>query len=370
LQRAFELPSDKSGPCSFDYRAGAVSKPMQSLPIWRDGGRGETELDERIAGTVKDPTGASLSGTSVAAVNAPTGAKQEAPTNDKGVYSFPALSVGQHTLEIRAPGLKTYRKTGLAIDVNSALQEDVRLQLGGQSTAVEVTEDATQVQVEKSDTQLGQTITSQRITEVPLHGRSYTDLLAVQTGSSHDQRDVQHVVRRRFRRSRALRRTESRIVLRQWPAGIGERVHSQRRQCAGGCRKGRCDHSKPGFTRRAPRPHQQRFDAEYGNYLRGWISVVTRSGTNQLHGSAFEFLRNTDLDARGFFDPSRGPDIQNQFGGTIGGPIKKGTSSSLATTKARETFRGLKPDCFPSLSFTDRSGNLSDLARSLTGTGQ
>jgi hypothetical protein len=140
------------------------------------------QVGGRITGTVKDPTGASVSGAAVVAVNAATGIKQQTTANDQGVFSFPALAVGQYNVQISAPGFTAYRKNGVVIDVNSAPQIDVTLQLGGASTTVEVNEEAAQLQAEKSDTQKGETITSQRITEIPLNGRSYTDLLAVQTG--------------------------------------------------------------------------------------------------------------------------------------------------------------------------------------------
>jgi hypothetical protein len=135
------------------------------------------QVGGRITGTVKDPTGAPIAGAAAVAVNATTGVKQETKTDDQGVYSFPAIAVGHYNIEISIQGFTPYRRTGLAIDVNSALQVDVTLQIATQSTSVEVSEEAAQVQVEKSDTQLGQTITTQRIEEVPLNGRSYTDLL-------------------------------------------------------------------------------------------------------------------------------------------------------------------------------------------------
>src|SRR5260370_5915736 len=136
----------------------------------------------RITGVIKDQSGAVIAGAAVAAINTATGVKQVAKTDDQGMYSFPLLAVGQYNVEVSAPAFRPYRRTGLAIDVNSALQVDVSLQLSGHSEAVTVSEEADQVNIEKADTQLGQTITSQRITEVPLNGRSYTDLLAIQTG--------------------------------------------------------------------------------------------------------------------------------------------------------------------------------------------
>ena len=166
------------------------------------------QVGGRITGTVKDPTGASIAGAAVVTVNSATGARQEAASNDQGVFAFPALVVGQYNIEISAPGFITYRRTGIVIDVNSSPQVDVTLQLAGQSETVNVSEEAAQVQVEKSDTQLGQTITSQRITEVPLNGRSYTDLLAVQTGVAPSRR-ARHPARLRVAASGRSRYPET-----------------------------------------------------------------------------------------------------------------------------------------------------------------
>jgi hypothetical protein len=329
------------------------------------------QVGGRITGTVKDPTGAAVGGAVVVAVNATTGVKQETKANDQGVYSFPALAVGQYNIDISAPGFTPYRKTGLMIDVNSAQQLDVTLEVAGQSTTVDVSEEATQVQVERSDTQLGQTITTQRIEEVPLNGRSYTDLLAVQTGVSPVT-------------TSATSSTSS-------GGGFGAvapsgglnpglfSVNGQRESANGFILNGA--NVEEGIAEGAAiipnldsiaefRVLTSNFDAEYGNYSGGLISVVTKSGTDRLHGSAFEFLRNTDLDARGFFDPTRAPYIQNQFGGTLGGPIKKDKVFFYADYQETRNIQGIESGILPVPSLADRGGNLSDLASELTGTVQ
>jgi hypothetical protein len=282
------------------------------------------QVGGRITGSVKDPTGASIPGAAITTVNATTNVKLETKADDQGNFSFPAVAVGQYNIEISAPGFTPNRRTGIAIDVNSALQVDVTLQLAGQETAVSVNEESSQVHVEQSDTQLGQTLTTQRIEEVPLNGRSYTDLLANQTGVSPVT-------------TSATSSTSS-------GGGFGAvapsgglnpglfSVNGQRESANGFMLNGA--NVEEGIAEGAAiipnldsivefRVLTSNFDAEYGNYSGGLVSVVTKSGANQLHGSAFEFLRNTDLDARGFFDPSLARYVQNQFGGTIGGAIKK-----------------------------------------------
>ena len=121
---------------------------------------------------MKDPGGAPEGGAAVVAV--------KTKVDDQAVYTLPALAVGQYNIETSAPGFTPCRKTGVDIDVNSVLQVDVTPQLAGQSTTVNANEEAAQVRVKRLDTPLGKRITSRRITEVPLNGRSYTDLLAVQ----------------------------------------------------------------------------------------------------------------------------------------------------------------------------------------------
>ncbi len=100
------------------------------------------------------------------------------------------------------------------------------------------------------------------------------------------------------------------------------------------------------------------FDAEYGNYSGGIINVVTKCGSNQFHGSAFEFLRNTDLDARNFFSPQRGFYRQNQFGGTVGGPIKKNKLFFFLDYQGTRNAQGLDTGLIQVPTLAERSGQL------------
>jgi hypothetical protein len=109
-------------------------------------------------------------------------------------------------------------------------------------------------------------------------------------------------------------------------------------------------------------------DAEYGGYSGGLINVITKSGGNDLHGSLFEFLRNTDLDARGFFSPERSAFQQNQFGGTVGGPIRKNKVFFFGDYQGQRTIQGLETGLVQVPSLAERAGNFSDAASTLTGT--
>src|SRR5207302_6837116 len=110
------------------------------------------------------------------------------------------------------------------------------------------------------------------------------------------------------------------------------------------------------------------FDAEYGNYSGGIVNVVTKSGANDFHGTAFEFLRNTSLDARNFFSPERSFYRQNQFGGTFGGPIKKNKVFFFADYQATRTSQGIDTGLISVPSLADRAGNFIDQADSLNGS--
>src|ERR1700730_15408142 len=126
-----------------------------------------------ISGVVTGTSGAVISGASVVAVDTLTGVRTTVTSDAKGLYNLPTLAIGTYDLEISHTGFKTYRKTGLVVDANSALRADASLEVGAISEHVEVRTDA--VHVETQSTQMGEVIESKRIEAVPLNGRSYTD---------------------------------------------------------------------------------------------------------------------------------------------------------------------------------------------------
>jgi Carboxypeptidase regulatory-like domain len=138
------------------------------------------EVGGKVTGAVKDQTGSVIPGATVVITNTQTGVKLTATTDQDGVFTFPVLSVGQYQIEMTSDAFKPYRKTGLVIDIDSALVVDVTLQVKEQDQSIMVTEDA--AQVETTDTQLGQILGTKKVTEIPLNGRSYTDLFALQVG--------------------------------------------------------------------------------------------------------------------------------------------------------------------------------------------
>ena len=252
------------------------------------------------------------------------------------------------------------------LDVNSALLVDAMLELGERSETVTVNESA--VQVETASTQLGDVITAANVAALPLNGRSYTDLLALQPGvlpaTTITSLTVQGLGQSVFSPSGDLN-----------PGTLS--INGQR-ESANGFMVNGADAEETGSMAAAIVPNldsiaefrilSSNFDAEYGKYTGGQINVITKSGTNQFHGDVFEFLRNTDLDARNYFSPTRGAFIQNQFGGTAGGPIVRNKVFFFSDYQGTRQIQGTDTGLIPVPSLQDRTGNLSDQASSLTGT--
>jgi hypothetical protein len=314
-------------------------------------------INGRIAGTVKDPTGAVVPEVTVTVRNRDTDLRQTTRTDAQGFYAFPALPVGHYDLETRKPGFKDYKQTGLVIDVNTSLLVDVSLQLGAETQ--EVTVSAVTARVETTSTQMGEVIGDTKMTAIPLNGRSYTDLLALQPGVVPESAGTYS--------SAAVSGSLN-------PGNLS--VSGQREDANGFMvNGGNVEEPLSMGTTIIPnldsiaefRILTNNFDAEYGNYSGGLINAVTKSGTNQFHGDVFEFLRNTDLDARNFYSPDRGVFIQNQFGGTAGGPIIHDKLFVFGDYQGTRQILGQSTGDIDVPSAEDRIGNLSDVASQLTG---
>jgi hypothetical protein len=279
-----------------------------------------------ISGTVTDSTGAAIAGAKVTAINVDTGVGESQNTNANGYYSFQSLPLGKYTVDVQKDGFKAYRQTGLTLDVNSALVVDVTLAVGSATERVEVQSSA--LHVETANTQMGEVIEGSEMTAVPLVSRSYTDLLALQPGVISQSSQLNGAQAGSF-----LSATFA-IPLVSGSLSAGALSVNGQREAANGFILNGVTVQETGFSGAGAVPNldsiaefrilTNNFDAEYGNYSGGQINVITKSGTNQWHGNAFEFLRNTRLDAANFFESGqRGSYHQNQFGGTFGGPIRK-----------------------------------------------
>ena len=310
-----------------------------------------------ISGTVADQTGAVIPDTTVSALNLDTTVVQTTKTNSNGFYNFTALPVGRYEIEIIREGFSPYKRTGLVIDVNSQLRADITLTMGAQSEEVVVSDNA--VHVETESTQVGEVVTGDVIAGVALNGRSFTDLLSLQPG----------IVPMSTQTSDSVVMAGASVAIA--PSGglnPGNQSISGQREDANGflVNGGDVKELMNGGTLIVPdldsisefRVLTNNFDAQYGNYSGGIVNVVTKSGANQLHGSGFEFLRNTALDAKSFFDPTVGTYRQNQFGATLGGPIVKNRLFFFADYQGTRTTEGISTGKIPVPTLASRSGNL------------
>jgi hypothetical protein len=274
-----------------------------------------------ISGIVTDPSGSVVPNATVTATNGDTGVRSTIKTDGQGFYNFPDLPVGNYDVEIERPGFKTFRKTAIHIDANSAVRVDVKLEVGEIAEKVTVRSDV--VQVETQSTQMGEVISTDKILATPLNGRDFTNLLSLQPG----------VVPFAYANALNDPNLSDRTVGGSTTLNAGTQAINGQRETSNGfmVNGANVQEGKNNGTAVIPnldsieefRIITNNFDAEYGNYSGGQVNVVTKSGTNSYHGSLFEFLRNTDLDARNYFTGPIGKLIQNQFGGTVGGPIKK-----------------------------------------------
>lgn len=309
-----------------------------------------------ISGTVTDNSGAVIAGATVTARNIGTGIEQTLKSDSGGQYVFVSLPPGRYDLKIQSIGFKSYHQTGITIDVNAALRINPRLQVGAIHEEVTVSSDA--ARVETTNTQMGEVIGSAKMESLPLNGRSYTDLLALQPGVAPESSGEYTPLS---------------------PSGnlnAGSLSVSGQRETANGfmVNGGNVNEGVSQTTSIVPnldsiaefRIITNNFDSEYGNYSGGQVNAITKSGTNEFHGEAFEFLRNDDLDARNYFSDIRGAFKQNQFGSTFGGPIVRKKIFFFVDYQGTRLTQGQVAEV-PLPSSTDLTGNLADAAGALTG---
>lgn len=312
-----------------------------------------------ISGVVSDPSGAVIPGVKVIATAESTGVRQTTITDGRGFYAFPALNVNHYNVTVAQPGFKTFTTTNVIVDANSAIKLDIHLVLGNVNSVVSVESDVLHVQTQS--TQMGEVIEGAKITSVPLNGRSYIDLLALQPGVS----PYSDTATTNGSGVSGVDGGSDNMGLQSVNGGQPE----SNGYMVNGADAEEGVHNGASFIPNLDSIAQFRiitnnFNAEYGNFSGGQINVVTKAGTNRFHGDVFDFLRNTDLDARNYYAPSRGVYIQNQFGGTFGGPIKRDKVFFFGDYQGTKQIIG-STQSFPVPSVADRSGDLIDQASAL-----
>ncbi len=321
-----------------------------------------------ISTTVLDPSGAVVAGATITLENSDTGQQQNGITGDDGSFRFPALAPGHYRLRIEASGFKPYLQAGLAVDGTARLVVNARLALISESTTVEVSADS--LQIDLSNTQQGETIAATKMTSVPLNGRSFTDLVGIQPG----------IVPTSSQQPNAVVMSGVTSTPPSGDLNAGNLSISGQRETSNGFRVNGSDVEEDVNMGTAIVPNldsieefrvlTSSFDAEYGNYSGGQILVLTKTGTNRFHGDAFEFLRNTNLDARNYFSAQHAQFSQHQFGGTLGGPIRHDKIFFFTDYQGTRMTQGVDTGRISVPSLLYRAGNFIDpLSGSSTLTG-
>jgi Carboxypeptidase regulatory-like domain/TonB dependent receptor len=311
------------------------------------------EVSATLRGTVTDPSGAGVSGVQVTAIQTETGLQRAAVSDGQGAYVLVALPVGHYRLEAQAKGFKHYVQEGISLDVNQTATVAIHLVVGTETQRVEVTADAPVI--ESTSTNLGQTVGEREVLDLPLNGRHFTQLGLLQPG-------VAPMTPGLLEAGGSLREGQAYAV-------NGQRPESNNFLIDGADNFNEVD---GGFVLEPPVDAISEFrilthtaNAEFGHSTGSTTNIVTRSGTNDFHGSLWEFFRNDAMDAKSFFADSVEPLKQNQFGGTFGGPVKKDKTFFFGyyeglRTRQGETTRTAVP------SNAERQGNFGDLCTSRT----
>ncbi|MEO8657629.1 MAG: TonB-dependent receptor [Bryobacteraceae bacterium] len=268
-----------------------------------------------VLGTVRDSSGLAIGTGSVTLTNALTGVAQTTLTNDAGDYQFVNVKIGRYRVTAEAKGFKKSTAEEFSVSVNARQRVDLDLQVG--DVAEIVTVDAAVAQLETDNSSRGTVVSNQQIVNLPLNGRSYADLALLVPGVRKSDLAYGIPPRDASFNVNGMRSSQNNFMI----DGVDNNFYGT---------------SNQGFTNQvaqlSPDAVQEfkvetsSYSAEYGRAGGAIINVSVKSGTNQFHGAAWEFLRNTELNATGFFKPllNQKPTlIQNQYGAAIGGPIRK-----------------------------------------------
>lgn len=259
-----------------------------------------------ISGTILDPSGARIEGARVEAESLDTGAQRTGITSSAGVYSLTAVGIGRYKVAVHALGFSEFEWRDVQLQVGQNLTLDAQLSVESAATRVDVSEAA--APIDQTSATVGGVVSGTQIRDLPVNGRSWANLMtqipgAIDSGNGQ-QRDIRFVGRGQDDNNYRFDGVDATGVLNQSQKG-----------------NFRLQFSTEAIAEF--RGNAAIYTAESGGTQGGQIDVVSRSGTNQFHGSVFEYLRNNYVDARGPFDATLPPFRLNQFGGSAGGPIRK-----------------------------------------------
>ena len=312
-----------------------------------------------LAGTVLDPGDAVVVAAKITVTNTQTGLTRQMQSGADGGFVFPLLPVGSYKIAIEAQGFSLYQQSGLVLAADQSVTLPVRLKLGSTTESVVVTAGAQMVETRSGA--LSQVVNEKKIIDLPLNGRNAAALVLLapgavdlRAGNANGSGDTVQTV--------------------SYPGAVsvasnGGRADTANYNLDGGSNQDTYTNVNNPF----PNPdaieefsvQTNSFSAEYGRGSGAIVNVVTKSGTNEFHGSAFEFLRNGDLNARNFFADAQDQLKRNQFGGSLGGPVVKNRLFFFGTyqgTQIRDVRAGNTATVFTA---AERNGDFSAVGRQL-----
>ncbi len=320
-----------------------------------------------VLGTVKDASGSAVVGCKVTLENVKTGVTSTATTTDRGGYDFLNVHIGAYRVRAEFTGFKSAVTEVFTVTVSARQKVDVVLELGEVKDTITVTDSATTLESESSDR--GQVINNVTITNLPLNGRSYADLALLTPG-----------VRKSY-----LAMDQSSSNYRESSFNVNGQRSAFNNFQVDGVDNNAYNTSNQGYSNQAIqlspdavaefKVQTNNFSAEYGRAGGAIVNVSLKGGTNEFHGAAWDYIRNTKLNAVGFFKPKYGKPVfqQNQFGGVFGGPVVKNKTFFFVDYEGlRRTTRTLSYQTLPTLDqrngiFKDEKGNPIAIENPYTG---
>src|ERR1700733_332949 len=300
-----------------------------------------------ISGVVKDSSGLLVPNATVTIVNVESNFQRTAQTSDNGMYRFPALPIGHYNVKVQMTGFKTETQRDLTLDVAQEAVVNLTMEVGGVEQQVVVTAEAARVDTTTSS--LGHIVDNRQVAELPLNGRNFVDLTLMQTGITQFQNNnfgTDGLFGQFYSSNGAPLRSNMYTL----DGAIMGNIEAASASSISGLSLGLDGISEY-------RVMTNSFSAEYGLVMGSQTTIVTKGGTNQFHGDAFEYLRNSALNARNYFDvlyslpttaPGGGrrtaPFQRNQFGGALGGPIIKNKTFFFGTYEGFREVSGNPPN--------------------------
>lgn len=327
------------------FRRFALLALMAAAQMLTPAGAKAQSTGGRIRGTVTDPSGGAVTAARVLLSNEANGLERDTQTGANGEYIFLEVPVGTYTLQLDQAGFKKYLRKGVVLNLNESVTVDMALQLGGSTETVEVT--GAPPLVDTTSTQLGAVVNARAVSEMPLAQRDTYQLLQLQPGVQ-SQLGVDSVY------------GSDRAGVVSVNGGRGRDNNFTVNGGDGNDQFANLPAIQPSPDSIAEfRVLTNTFDAEYGRNSGAVVNVVTKSGTNELHGNAYEFFRNRGLNAQGYFDSQKLDYLQNQFGATLGGPIKRDKTFFFVTYEGNRIRKGTSSDTVVVPTLDERAGNFS-----------